>query len=52
MVIKFKGCPKCNGDLGIDEDEWFCWQCGFRQFINPRVPEKYSAREGTRKYGK
>lgn len=32
---KLKGCPRCNGDVLIESDEygWFehCLQCGYRQ---------------------
>ena len=23
-----KGCPKCYGDLVLDQGDWRCWQCG------------------------
>ncbi len=33
MVIKFKGCPKCQGDLYLNRDSYgryvSCIQCGF-----------------------
>ena len=32
-MIKFKGCPKCHGDLYLTKDMygryWNCLQCGF-----------------------
>ena len=32
-MIKFKGCPKCQGDLHLTQDiygrYWNCLQCGF-----------------------
>lgn len=23
-----KACPKCRGDLALDEGDWLCLQCG------------------------
>ena len=39
MRVKRKGCPKCTGDLFLDQDfdgrrslpEWVCLQCGWRR---------------------
>ena len=32
-MFKFRGCPRCHGDLMIDKDQygWYeeCMQCGF-----------------------
>ena len=28
MLIRFKSCYKCGGDLALDGDEWYCMQCG------------------------
>lgn len=28
VLVKFKQCGKCHGDLLPNEDEWRCWQCG------------------------
>lgn len=32
-MIKFKGCPRCQGDLYVAEDPfgryWSCMQCGY-----------------------
>ena len=32
-MIKFKGCPKCHGDLYLNQDMygkyWNCLQCGY-----------------------
>jgi len=44
-----KGCPKCRGDLYIDQDfdgrrimppEWVCLQCGWRQPIEASAAER------------
>ncbi|HEY7295718.1 MAG TPA: hypothetical protein VH916_11800 [Dehalococcoidia bacterium] len=48
MRVQRKGCPKCTGDLYIDQDfderrilppEWVCLQCGWRQAIQPRASQ-------------
>lgn len=42
MSIQFKGCPKCRGDLSIDEGDWLCFQCGtyyYTNFINRYLRE-------------
>lgn len=36
-MLLFKGCPRCHGDLALDnnemnEEEVYCLQCGFRSF--------------------
>ena len=60
-VWKFKGCPKCHGDvcLGVDFDGWYeeCLQCSFRRALKsldefqetPVETEKKQAVAGTRK---
>ena len=35
-LCKFKGCPRCKGDLLVDRDYWqvwyeYCLQCGFQR---------------------
>ena len=43
-TFRFKGCPRCGGDLYLDEDEYgkflSCLQCGFLRdvAINPVDP--------------
>ena len=37
MLVRFKNCAKCNGDLTPDEDEWRCWQCGTYYYPNEPV---------------
>ncbi len=35
--LKLKACPRCSGDILVDEvmeDGEVCIQCGFRKFIN------------------
>ena len=36
---RFKGCPKCRGDVYLDKDGngWFeeCLQCGHVQYMEP-----------------
>ena len=36
MRCRLKSCPKCQGDLLLDGDEWRCWQCG--QYYYPHPP--------------
>ena len=36
-MLLFKGCPRCHGDLALDNNEMddvevYCLQCGFRDF--------------------
>lgn len=26
--LQLKACPKCHGDLSLDEGDWLCLQCG------------------------
>ena len=26
---KLKGCPRCRGDMNLDDDAYCCLQCGF-----------------------
>lgn len=28
MVLRFKGCGKCTGDLVLEDADWRCLQCG------------------------
>jgi len=46
-MIKFKGCPRCGGDLYLAEDVFgkylSCLQCGFHRDVaekreEPRLP--------------
>ena len=45
----FKGCPRCGGDLLVDEDivshveELVCLQCGHRQEATPDTEEHANA---------
>ena len=35
--LKLKACPRCNGDILMDEaieDGEVCIQCGYRKFVN------------------
>lgn len=42
-MIKFKGCPKCRGDLYLGEDIFgkymSCLQCGYLKDIDIREEE-------------
>ena len=44
MLIKFKFCPKCRGDLYLAEDIFgkyvSCLQCGFLKDLPEERPEK------------
>lgn len=34
--LKLKGCPKCNGDILVDnaiDNEEYCLQCGYRKTV-------------------
>jgi len=37
MILKIKSCPRCAGDVYIDEDiyGWYeeCYQCGYLRFL-------------------
>jgi len=38
MLIRFKSCHKCGGDLALDGDEWDCVQCGQGYYpVAPRM---------------
>ena len=39
MWCRLKGCPKCQGDLVLDGDEWRCWQCGQYYYPKPALLE-------------
>lgn len=28
LRFHLKACPKCHGDLALDEGDWICLQCG------------------------
>ena len=41
-MFRFRACPRCQGDLytdrnEFDEDEIFCVQCGLRRFSSPEL---------------
>ncbi len=42
-MFKFRGCPRCHGDLMIDKDQygWYeeCMQCGYSKDLRSVVPE-------------
>lgn len=49
MRVRRNSCPKCTGDLYLDQDfderrilppEWVCLQCGWRQAIKLRTPQR------------
>ena len=44
MLIKFKFCPKCHGDLYLTEDIFgkyvSCLQCGFLKDLPEERPEE------------
>ncbi len=45
MVIKLKGCPKCQGDLYLNRDSYGkylnCLQCGFmKDLVEPPVGQR------------
>ena len=48
-MIKFKGCPRCGGDLYLAEDMFgkylSCFQCGFHRDVMEK-PEEPSFEEG------
>ena len=31
-----KGCPRCHGDLLIEDEEQNCIQCGYLRDLNPK----------------
>lgn len=35
MLIRLKACPRCRGDLFLDEGTWVCLQCGHREYDKP-----------------
>lgn len=43
MVWRMSACPKCHGDLFLDEHTWVCLQCGYeggslvRPFYRKRI---------------
>ncbi len=43
---KLRGCPRCNGDLHTEEDDygWYekCLQCGYARDLRYLVPLAYS----------
>ena len=45
MVVQFRACPRCQGDLNAKGDMWgeyrVCMQCGFFQDIEPKPREEY-----------
>ncbi len=38
--VQFKACPRCTGDLFLEQDEydwnWTCLQCGYRQILKEK----------------
>jgi hypothetical protein len=47
LRFHLKACPKCHGDLALDEGDWLCLQCGtdyynrlYRNPVSFPVPEK------------
>jgi DNA-directed RNA polymerase subunit M/transcription elongation factor TFIIS len=46
---KFKGCPRCHGDVFVDEDidktYVKCLQCGYEREMNKTVARDYSRRK-------
>ena len=42
MTLKFKACPKCQGDLQLKKDIYGmfinCLQCGLQQDIDAPIP--------------
>ncbi len=44
---KLKGCPRCNGDLFTQRDEYGwqeqCLQCGYTRDLKPLTPLAYSS---------
>ena len=45
-MIKFKVCPKCQGDLYLSGDQYgkyfSCMQCGYlKDIIEPRLDSKF-----------
>ena len=43
-TLQLKACPRCGGDLSIDQDvygvEILCLQCGYRQEDQTRIAEE------------
>ncbi|MFO8100980.1 MAG: hypothetical protein R6U37_02260 [Dehalococcoidia bacterium] len=46
MMWRFRACPKCGGDVYIDQDpitgEWqqVCLQCSHRRYVSEEADEK------------
>jgi len=40
MLVRFKACAKCQGDLLPDEEDWKCLQCGARYYSEPPVNDE------------
>ena len=38
IFCHLKGCPRCQGDLIFDENDWRCWQCGHYYYTIPGQP--------------
>lgn len=39
MLLQFRSCRKCLGDLILDGDDWRCWQCGRYYYPSPPITE-------------
>ena len=43
MTLKFKACPKCQGDLQVKKDIYgmliSCLQCGLQRDLDAPIPE-------------
>ena len=39
MLLRFRSCRKCLGDLMLDGDDWRCWQCGRYYYPTPPITE-------------
>jgi hypothetical protein len=51
-MLRLKGCPRCHGDLCLDEDDdWSCLQCGNRlsglTLARRRQPAQWLTRQST-----
>jgi hypothetical protein len=44
VLYRFKSCPRCNGDVYLDRDEfsWYeqCLQCGFMNYMEKLIDLK------------
>jgi len=39
MLLRFRSCRKCLGDLMLNGDDWRCWQCGRYYYSTPPITE-------------